>query len=116
MTYFKPVSIKRIAGVGVEFSLEDGTLRCISNEKLRLSCPCALCKETRGELNHSKPLQARPASLKVVTSTRSEETFLEQIWPVGSYALGMKWRDGHNDGIYSFELLSSLADEVRETR
>jgi DUF971 family protein len=31
---------------------------------------------------------------------------------VGSYALQITWADGHNDGIYSYELLRRLGTEA----
>jgi DUF971 family protein len=31
--------------------------------------------------------------------------------PVGSYAVQITWADGHNDGIYSYELLRRLGAE-----
>ena len=33
---------------------------------------------------------------------------LEDITPVGGYALGLKWFDGHDSGIYSYAYLRSL--------
>jgi DUF971 family protein len=37
-----------------------------------------------------------------------EELKIDRIWAVGNYALGVAWGDGHNSGIYRFELLRDL--------
>ncbi|MCX6169214.1 MAG: DUF971 domain-containing protein [Ignavibacteriales bacterium] len=41
---------------------------------------------------------------------------IEKIETVGNYAIQIKWKDGYNFGIYSWELLNQFADylEVRE--
>jgi DUF971 family protein len=45
----------------------------------------------------------------VIESTIAEETDLREIWGVGQYALGMRWGDGHDSGIYTFTYLRELA-------
>ncbi len=86
----------------------------LSSETLRRNCPCATCREERGDTSHAKPLTTpakpmKPRSLSIVESSITEQTLLREIWAVGNYALGMSWGDGHNTGIYTFELLRSLA-------
>ena len=65
---------------------------------LRLACACAVCvDEWTGEykLDPSKvPEDVRPT----------------HIGSVGRYAIGIKWSDGHDTGIYPFERLRALAD------
>lgn len=64
---------------------------------LRCECPCASCvNEFTGEL------------------LLNPDTVPETILPVamafsGNYALKIEWSDGHNTGIYTWELLSRLA-------
>jgi DUF971 family protein len=35
---------------------------------------------------------------------------MQSVEPVGSYAIRIYWSDGHNTGIYTWELLRSLAE------
>jgi len=35
---------------------------------------------------------------------------LRELSPVGNYALGMRWGDGHEAGIYSFRYLRRVGD------
>jgi DUF971 family protein len=96
---------KDVMVVGQELAIvwEDGREDYIPLEKLRRSCPCAMCKgETdlfgnvyKGKERHYTASSFRPAGHR----------------RVGGYALQIDWGDGHNDGIYSWETLRKLAEE-----
>lgn len=94
---------------GVALTWADGTRQSVSNETLRLQCPCAACRETRGDTTHAKPLTGKKSSLKIITATREEETKLTSLWAVGNYAVGLAWADGHTSGIYTYDYLRELA-------
>ena len=64
-------------------------------EWLRWNCPCALC---RGEMG-------MPGRLESVTELRAEEVRLEDVQPIGRYAIMLFWGDGHHDGIFTYEML-----------
>lgn len=64
---------------------------------VRRSCPCASCGGAP-----EKP----SGGLKVLGPTRAHE--LQGVQPVGRYALQFFWRDGHQAGIFSLDLLRSL--------
>ncbi len=79
---------------------------------LRHLCPCAECRpwiEGVGEVG-AVPESVRQASIDI----RS----LQDVSPVGSYALNIRWADGHASGIYTFEYLRRLCpcEEHRERR
>jgi DUF971 family protein len=63
---------------------------------LRLACPCAACVE---EMTGRRLLQpgAIPAAIRP-----------ESLALVGAYGLRIRWSDGHDTGIYTFELLRGL--------
>jgi DUF971 family protein len=109
-----PTEIKRDGSSGLYISWSDGRRDALPGEYLRRNCPCAGCKELRGDTSHAKPLTGKKPkkSLMVVENTIDVETALQQIWGVGQYALGMSWGDGHDTGIYTFEYLRELADGV----
>ncbi len=105
---------------GVRITWVDGSTASLSAELLRRECPCAECRERRGDERHGKPLtgkaepegvsgRRRSPLLRVVENTRSESLRLEKIWGVGQYAVGFEWGDGHSTGIYTFSYLSELA-------
>jgi DUF971 family protein len=90
-----PTRIKAPHGATTtEITWSDG-VRCIyPNEILRGYCPCAHCQGHGGTINF-------------VPGGNSE---LRDLQPVGNYALALKWGDGHETGIYTFEYLRSLAE------
>jgi DUF971 family protein len=67
---------------------------------LRAECPCASCRD---EWTGERILKAEslPADLKLVS-----------MEPVGTYAIQPAWSDGHSSGLYTWELLSQLADVI----
>jgi DUF971 family protein len=50
----------------------------------------------------------------VVEATLDQELTLQEIWGVGQYAIGLRWGDGHDSGIYTFEYLRELSDLVQD--
>ncbi len=109
-----PVEIKRLESKGIAITWSDGSRAEIASDTLRRNCPCAGCREMRGDTSHAKPLTTpaqplKPRGLAIIDSSLAEQTALKQIWVVGQYALGMTWGDGHNTGIYTFDLLRELA-------
>lgn len=105
-----PIEIKRDAKAGLTISWRDGTTTTIPTALLRRECPCASCKERRGDTSHSKPLTTKKRGLNVIQHTLDEELDLQEIWGVGQYALGMRWGDGHDSGIYPYGLLFELGN------
>ncbi len=110
-----PVEIRRISmddappHGAVDIRWSDGSSARLPNELLRRNCPCATCREEQGTLEHAKPLSPKkPRLLNVVKATLDESLALAEIWAVGNYAVGLRWGDGHDTGIYSFEHLRSL--------
>ena len=104
-----PTEIRRDAKAGLTISWRDGTTTHLSTEILRRECPCAGCKEKRGDTSHSQPLTSRKKkSLAIIESSLEQELDLKEIWGIGQYALGLRWGDGHDSGIYPFTYLYEL--------
>ena len=88
------------------FKWEDGLESYINLKILREKCPCADCegeKDVFGNIYKGR------------TSLINENSFLlKGIQPVGYYALRPFWNDGHHSGIYSFEFLRTLCENLVE--
>lgn len=112
----KPLEIKRVSQQALAIRWSDGSRCELSNRVLRTNCPCATCREARGDSSHSTPLGGLVESegkkkgqlLRVVEHSVDEELRLEEIWGVGNYAIGVRWGDGHRTGIYTFHYLEEL--------
>jgi DUF971 family protein len=78
----------------------DGAVQRIPFGALRKACPCAVCK---GEMG-------RPGRFDVRPQLEPGEDDLADINLVGLYGLGVRWGNGHDTGIYTFEYLRALGD------
>ena len=68
---------------------------------LRGWCPCAVCQGHVGERRFVEEV---------------EDPQLASIDMVGNYAVNPTWADGHETGIYTFEYLRSLGDELPDRK
>ncbi len=78
----------------------DGVSHSIGFASLRRSCPCAGC---RGELG-------RPGRFQLDPELHPGEDELADIELVGNYGVRTVWQDGHDTGIYRYELLRELGE------
>lgn len=67
---------------------------------LRERCPCAGCVD---EWTGRRTLDPAKVPASIAPTAMSE---------VGRYALQVSWSDGHSTGIYSWDLLSKLHEEL----
>jgi len=80
---------------------KDGHRSVYPLQMLRKACPCATCRTHRREAQRSDPLRVLPPDAALNPE-------LKEIEYVGWYAFRFRWADGHDTGIYSFELLREL--------
>ena len=99
-----PTSIQQI-GKELAILWPDGREDYVSLERLRLECPCAMCRGEGDLLGRIHKPAARPLGLGAL---------LARGWQkVGGYAIQIFWQDGHHDGIYTYELLRKLGEETQ---
>jgi len=79
---------------------EDGKRTAATARALRLLCPCAACVD---EWTSARTLD--PASV-------SEDITLQEIAPVGNYALRLLFSDGHSTGIFPWDQLRDITERV----
>ncbi|MDO8461279.1 MAG: DUF971 domain-containing protein [Deltaproteobacteria bacterium] len=72
---------------------------------LRQECPCAVCKGER------LPFDFGPTALPNNPPLPAGAAEPKDLFKVGSYAIGFRWGDGHDTGIYTFEYLRALAEK-----
>ncbi len=104
------LDLKRTQRLRVEW--DDGREDVLPLPRLRAGCPCASCREQRGEKHVA--IQTRPARGKrlAVLAAAPDDAALhvEKVEKVGNYALRFHWSDGHSTGIYSWRHLRELGD------
>ena len=83
----------------------DGVTHQLPWRTLRDRCPCATCREKR-----TNP-PAEPAGLLPVLSLEEAQPVrVRSMTPVGNYAYGIDFTDGHTSGIYTLEYLRELGE------
>jgi DUF971 family protein len=91
--------------IGNELAIQwnDASESYFDLERLRRACPCAACGGEPDVLgNISRP-----------SVSYTDESFqLANFNIIGGYALQLRWGDGHDTGLYSFQYLRKLSAPV----
>lgn len=94
-----PISFKRQKSSLLEIAWNSGYSAVVKLKSLRDECPCALCGDALSQKSKDMP------EMLAVALGMYELTALEMI---GNYAIKPKWKDGHQEGMYSWEILKDL--------
>lgn len=100
------VEVNVSTGSGVDIAWKDGHQSHYSFQFLRDACPCALCDEERTKTGRhpGQPPQTPPGQLPMYREAAKPV----EVAPVGKYAIRFAWNDGHQHGIFSWDLLREL--------
>ena len=104
MTAATPVKLELARPDALRIAWSDGQTREYAVRELREKCPCATCRELR---NSPPP---PPTSLPVLSAAEAKPLRITAMHPTGRYAYSIHFSDGHDTGIYSFELLRELGE------
>jgi DUF971 family protein len=90
-----PETIENHAAQGVlALHWPDGRSARVTHARLRAVCPCSECRaQRRAGIDIQEQADVRLAAIE----------------PVGAYALNLAFSDGHQRGIYPFEMLATLS-------
>lgn len=98
-----PTALKLTDDRALLIDWSDGERRRYRVKALRDACPCATCREKR-----SAP--SDPLALPTLGTGELQPVQITGMKPVGNYAYAIAFSDGHDTGIYSFELLRELGE------
>lgn len=104
MDRFRPTDLDLDRSKSLTVTWADGLSRTLPLTLVRQNCPCAECRAAREE-RAANPLAIVPG---VVREADMVVALAAEL--VGQYALRIRWRDGHDTGIYDFRLLRSLCE------
>jgi DUF971 family protein len=104
------VQLRRESEHALMLKWDDGHQGPVSLISLRDACPCAECSGESilfARYTPPEPDRSRPARYTLI---RAE--------PVGNYAIKLAWGDGHELGLYTWELLRGLCscEECQRSR
>ena len=99
MTDPEHIAISKSKGIRIDW--KDGHHSEYGLQYLRDQCPCATCTGAHGtppaRPEPPNPLQLYKPTLK-----------MNDVEPVGNYAIRILWNDGHSTGIYSYDHLRQI--------
>ncbi len=98
----RPVELNLSRHKDLRIKWSDGSESVIDLVALRKACPCATCRAER-EDRAKNPLAVRSADVR-----EEDMVVVEDAEVVGHYGLKVRWKDGHDTGIYDFALLREL--------
>ena len=101
-----PVNLERVGQDQLLITWSDGQQRRYAVAELRGACPCATCRERRSQPPSEAPL------LPVIPAEEARPLSIEGMTPLGAYAYKISFSDGHDTGIYSYDLLRALGEQV----
>ena len=95
-----PTRFHQIDGrtLGIEWG--DGARHSLVVREMRLLCPCAGCVS---EVTGKRILD--PAQVP-------DDVYPASIAPGGNYGIRIQWSDGHDTGIYTYEVLRRWGEEA----
>lgn len=106
----QPTKLELAAPERLRITWSDGMVREYVVRDLRDKCPCATCREKR---NGPPP----PATaLPILSAAEAAPLRIAAMNPVGRYAYGIEFSDGHDTGIFTLESLRELGQEVVRTK
>ena len=84
----------------IELTWADDAIRRHSFFQLRCACPCAACVDENTGRRILDPATV-PADVAITS-----------MQLVGNYALKIVWSDGHSNGLYTWDQLRALPEDV----
>jgi DUF971 family protein len=105
-----PTSLKS-SGDSLVITWDDGAAHQLTWSFLREQCPCATCRAER-----EKPQPADDNPLNILKPEEAQPCRPVDVRPIGNYAYGIEFNDGHNTGIYSLEYLRFLGEHVEREK
>lgn len=104
-----PTNLSRPTPDRLQIDWSDGFSRVYRVKELREACPCATCRE-----QHSQPPKpAEPRSLPILNDAQLQPLRIAKMQPLGNYAYNIAFSDGHDSGIFTFDLLRDLGEQVK---
>ena len=101
-----PTGIERGGAGQIVIQWSDQARTVHTASQLRKACPCASCREKR---KGAAEADAKPSGmLPVLSAAEAQPLEIAAIRPAGQYAYNIQFSDGHNSGLFTFDLLREL--------
>ena len=91
-----PLEVGRAGEHDLLITWQDNHASRYNSHSLRMACPCAGCVD---ELT---------GHIRIIGSSIAADVHPVKVSLIGRYAITIRWSDGHQTGIYPFQLLRKL--------
>lgn len=88
-----------------QINWNDGVASVFDFDTLRRACPCAECRPWIHEMLKTSGTHEPSDAVK---TARGDLKSLQDVQPVGGYAIHFNWADGHTTGFYDWRYLRQL--------
>lgn len=102
---FHPTQLEKVGDDRLRITWSDAIVRDYTVRELRDACPCVTCREKR-------KAPPDPMQLPVIAPGAGGPLTIARMRPVGNYAYGISFSDGHDTGLFTMELLRELGSTV----
>ena len=106
----RPTNLELTDERHLQIAWSDGQTRRYDFHEIIDNCPCATCREKRG--GEEEQQAASDDLFPVMKAEEAQPLKLVSVEPVGSYAYNIYFNSGCRNGIYTFERLRELGEEV----
>jgi DUF971 family protein len=103
----RPTKLELAGDDRLRIEWNDGMTREYRFRELRDACPCATCREQRKQRDEG----AGGNPLQILSPAETQPLRILGMEPVGNYAYTIRFSDGHDTGIFQFELLRGLGTQ-----
>jgi DUF971 family protein len=100
-----PVKIRKKDSNTLEIEWNNGDITDFPIKLLRDECPCVNCKGEAVIFDKYIPIKSPFKAAGFYE--------IDKIVPVGNYAIQIIWKDGHDTGIYSWEVLRQIEEKLK---
>ena len=101
-----PVSIRRDGDSAIVITFDDEKEVRWTATELRKACPCATCREKKRADEEKQAEQGKTSILlPVLSAAEARPVAISSMNPVGHYGYNVGFTDGHNSGIFLFDVL-----------
>ncbi len=100
----RPLKVELARPDELQIEWSDGVMLRYPVAELRKRCPCATCREKRQE-------KQPETLLPVLSLAETLPTRIQAMRPIGNYAYGIEFSDGHDTGIFTLEFLRAFENQ-----
>jgi DUF971 family protein len=114
LTELQPTTIERRPPNSLVIGWNDGRKRLYTAGELRKACPCATCREKNSAdaAQSASAVGLKGALLPVLSVQEARPLIIEHMRPVGNYAYNISFSDGHDSGLFTFDYLLELGQQI----